>query len=250
MSKLLASVRSVEEARAALAAPADILDLKEPRSGALGALDIAVVRDIVALCRQRCALSATVGDLPPEPQAIAEKVRELADAGVDYIKIGFFDARYFETCAGALRPLARRHALVGVLFADRLHDFEGPCRLLKHANFTGVMIDTADKSKGSVREFADEQTLRGFVSAARELSLLCGIAGSLKLEDIAPLAPLGADYLGFRTALCRDGRRENPICASTAAEIARRLNAVGNGERARRRFDSPPPRQPACAPRP
>ncbi len=226
MSKLLASVRSVAEAHAALAAPADVLDLKEPQSGVLGALDVAVVREIVAVCRGRCPLSATVGDLPPDPRAIAEKIKELAGAGVDYIKIGFFDARYFETCAGALAPLARRHALIGVLFADRLRDFEGPCRLLKQANFTGAMIDTADKTRGSVREFATAQTLRRFVATARELSLLCGIAGSLKREDIEPLAPLGADYLGFRTALCENSRRENPISAKTAAEVARTLSAA------------------------
>ncbi len=228
MSKLLASVRSVEEARAALPAPADILDLKEPRHGALGALAPATVREIADFCRRRCPLSATVGDLPPDPQAIATKVEELTEAGVDYVKIGFFDARYFETCAGPLRPLARRQALIGVLFADRLQDFEGPCRLLKHADFTGVMIDTADKGRGSVREFADEQMLRRFISAAHELSLLCGIAGSLKLADIEPLASLGPDYLGFRTALCENGCRDNPISAEAVAMVARKLSGASD----------------------
>lgn len=226
MSKLLASVRNVEEARAALSAPADVLDLKEPRRGALGALDLQTVREIVDACAGERPLSATVGDLPPDPAEISKKTEELAAAGVDYVKIGFFDSRYFEICAGALAPVAKRCALVGVLFADRLRDFEGPSRLLKHAGFTGVMIDTADKSLGSVRKLADEQTLRRFILTARELSLLCGVAGSLTLEDVEPLAALGPDYLGFRTALCKNRRRENAVCEKAAAEIVKKLSGA------------------------
>ena len=228
MTKLLASVRNSEEAQTALDASADIIDLKEPGRGALGALDIEVIREIIGRCQGQCLISATVGDLPPDPAAIISKTREIADAGVDYIKIGFFDSSYLETCLGALQPLAQKHSLVGVLFADRLHDFEGPCRQLKHAGFTGAMIDTADKSQGSVRKSTDEATLRRFISAAHELSLLCGIAGSLTLADVEPLAALNPDYLGFRTALCENGCRENPICKKAVAGIVQKLSWAKN----------------------
>ena len=217
-TKLLASVRSADEARTALAAPVDLIDLKEPGRGALGALDIEVVHEIVALCAGQRPLSATVGNLPPDPQAAA--------AGVNYVKIGFFDAAYLETCAGALAPLARRYRLIGVLFADRLQHFDGPARLLKYAGFTGVMIDTADKSRGSVRTYAEDEALRRFVAAAHELSLLCGIAGSLTLNDIATVAAFGADYLGFRTALCESGKRDGKICTKAIAEAARKMGKL------------------------
>ena len=223
MSKLLASVRSLDEAHAVSAAPADVLDLKDPRHGALGALDIETVHRIVKLFSGKYPLSATVGDLPADPKIISRRIVELADAGIDYIKIGFFDTAHFESCAGPLQPLAKRHALIGVLFADRLNDFEGPCRLLKTAAFTGVMLDTADKSKGSICEIIDQPGLRRFVDTAHELSLLCGIAGSLTLSDIDSLVSLDPDYLGFRTALCRNGQRNHPICAKTAAEVAEKL---------------------------
>jgi len=49
--------------------------------------------------------------------------------------------------------------------------------------------------------------LQGFVDAARHAGLLCGLAGSLAERDIARLAPLGPDLLGFRGALCRDAAR-------------------------------------------
>ena len=225
MSQLLASVRSLEEARAIHAAPVDVLDMKEPHRGALGALDAKVVREIVRWSAGRHTLSATVGDLPPDPDVIAKRVAELAEVGVNYIKIGFFDNGYFASCAGALQPLAKQHALIGVLFADRLNDFEGPCRLLGSAGFTGVMLDTADKSSGSIREMVDRQRLQQFVRTAHEMALLCGIAGSLKLADIEPLVSLAPapHYLGFRTALCQDGQRNNPICAKAATRIAAKL---------------------------
>ena len=43
----LASVTNAAEAETALAGGADIIDCKDPSSGALGALDLAAVREIV-----------------------------------------------------------------------------------------------------------------------------------------------------------------------------------------------------------
>ncbi|MEX0712176.1 MAG: (5-formylfuran-3-yl)methyl phosphate synthase, partial [Pirellulales bacterium] len=51
MTKLLVSVRSLAEARLALAAGVDLIDLKEPARGSLGALDPAVARQIVRSLR-------------------------------------------------------------------------------------------------------------------------------------------------------------------------------------------------------
>ena len=66
--RFLASVRDRHEARLAAALGADVIDLKEPRHGALGA----VARDeqraiLAALGEQRPVVSATVGDLPRRP---------------------------------------------------------------------------------------------------------------------------------------------------------------------------------------
>ena len=63
MTGLLASVMTVEEAEAALAGGADIIDLKDPRRGALGALPAPVIRDCVAAIAGRQPVSATVGPL-------------------------------------------------------------------------------------------------------------------------------------------------------------------------------------------
>ena len=47
MTKLLVSVRCAEEATAALAGGADIIDVKEPRRGSLGRADDRVIREVM-----------------------------------------------------------------------------------------------------------------------------------------------------------------------------------------------------------
>ncbi len=64
MTMMLASVRSLDEALIALEGGADLIDLKEPSRGALGALDHAAVRICVQAIGGRRPVSATIGDLP------------------------------------------------------------------------------------------------------------------------------------------------------------------------------------------
>ena len=64
MTAMLASVRTLDEALLALRLGADLIDLKEPSRGALGALDHAAVRVMVRAVGGRRALSATIGDIP------------------------------------------------------------------------------------------------------------------------------------------------------------------------------------------
>ena len=204
MTGLLASVRSLHEARVALAAEVDVIDLKEPAGGALGAVPLAVARLVAALPR-RPTVSATIGDLPFTPEAVLPAVRAMAATRVDVVKIGMFDGDKAATLA-ALKPLcAEGIRLVAVLFADRAPDLALLPRL-RAAGFHGAMLDTADKGGGGLRRHLTERQLRAFVKAARSGGLLCGLAGSLALDDIPSLADLRPDYLGFRGALCADGR--------------------------------------------
>lgn len=63
MSFMLASVNSLQEAQRVHACHVDIIDLKQPAQGALGALATETVREIV-LNLKAARISATVGDLP------------------------------------------------------------------------------------------------------------------------------------------------------------------------------------------
>src|SRR5436309_16136851 len=71
---LLVSVRSSEEAIAALEGGADIIDVKEPRRGSLGAADPGTVSEIIRVINRRAPVTAAFGELVElsESQPIGE----------------------------------------------------------------------------------------------------------------------------------------------------------------------------------
>lgn len=231
MTGLLASVRSSAEAELALATGADIIDLKEPQAGSLGALPPDVVRDCVTLVAGRRPVSATIGDLPADPDVIAEAVARTAALGVDFVKIGIFPGGAPEAVLDVLRHRAASGTrLVALLFADREPDF-GLVRRVAECGFAGVMLDTMGKDGRGLRDALDQGTLRRFVDQAHDLGLLAGLAGSLRLKDIPALAPLGADYLGFRGALCR-GERTGDLDPEALREVRAALDQASRNSKA------------------
>lgn len=221
MTGFLGSVRNLDEARVAAAAAVDILDLKAPEHGALGALDVAEVTQIVRRLGRSQRISATIGDLPLEPERIVAATRAMAATGVDYVKLGFFPGGDLVGTLSALEPLARSGTrLVAVLFGDQDPSPELP-RTLARAGFAGCMLDTADKTRGALTEICSLQTLSRFVTEVRRQGLLCGLAGSLRAHDIPALLPLGPDYLGFRGALCRGHERTQRIDPGLLRDIGR-----------------------------
>ncbi len=205
MSGLLASVTGPSEAETALAGGCDIIDMKNPEAGALGALPVQTIEKTVRLVAGRKPVSATIGDLPLSPQPVCDAVVRTAETGVDYIKIGFFQGDKGATL-DALQPLTRRIRMVAVLFADQDPDFS-IIRQAACVGFAGVMLDTADKTGGSLRRHLGPESLRAFIEDARSHDLLTGLAGSLSLSDVDPLLMLNPDYLGFRGALCEAHKR-------------------------------------------
>lgn len=206
MNGMLASVRNWEEAQLALNAHVGIIDLKQPNSGALGALDIDTICDMVTKINFCCPVSATIGDLPMHADTIFDAVQATAKTGVDFVKIGFFPHGNWLPVIEKLRPLTTKYQLIAVLFADKKPDIHF-INALKQNGFSGVMLDTMDKQRGSLTQVMSLEIIQTFVTLAKKHGLICGLAGSLRAEDIAVLLPLEANYLGFRGALCADHNR-------------------------------------------
>ena len=216
MSGLLASVCSVAEARLALAGGADIIDCKNPHQGALGALSVREIRRIVDAVGGSCPVSAAVGDIP-DPMRLDSIIMATHATGADYLKFGLFNQSHGEKCLDAVAPLTRHAKLIAVCFADRF-DPTPLLPMIAERRLAGVMIDTADKASGRLTEIWSAAQCGRFVAQARQLGLLCGLAGRLQQQDIAQLLPLRADYLGFRSALC-GGRRETRLQPEALAQI-------------------------------
>ncbi len=230
MTRLLASVTNADEATVALDGGADIIDLKNPQEGALGALPLKVIRQAVAVVGRRRPVSATIGDLPMQPGLVAGRVVGTAATGVDIVKIGLFGQKGHAECIRAMESLTRGHGIriVAVMFADQQPGLD-LLPLLAETGFHGVMLDTAEKRGGALLDWMTEDIVADFVQAGRRLGLLTGLAGSLRQGDVAVLAPLGADYLGFRGALCSAGDRKSAFELQRLQKIANLLRKYNAG---------------------
>lgn len=218
MTLFLASVHNPGEAETALAAGADIIDLKDPARGALGALD----RDSIAACVEhvggRAPVSATIGDLPMQGDIVRDAVRATAETGVDYVKLGLFPDGDARSCLGVLEKEARTIPLILVLFADAMPAFDVVAEAAR-IGVRGVILDTMGKERGSLLDHLSVDALAGFVTAAKDEGLIVGLAGSLRAGHVPLLLPLGPDLLGFRGVLCRDGTRNAPLDTDACAAI-------------------------------
>src|SRR5579883_2126939 len=174
MTRLLVSVRSADEAAAALAGGADLIDVKEPAAGALGRASEATLRAIVATVGGARPVSATIGDMPLTPEPVVVAVRATAATGVDIVKIGFFDGDAPATLA-TLEPVAADGTRwAAVFFADRPIDLDLVDRSAA-AGACAAMLDTADKAAGSLLDHRPLSSLAAFIERARACRLLVGL---------------------------------------------------------------------------
>lgn len=220
-ARLLASVTDSDEARLVASLGADIIDAKNPSAGALGALPRETVTAIRAAVPSRIPVSATIGDPVDDVSATSDAVLEMAAAGADIVKIGLSKRAAGERALSAVGRLDLGDArLVGVLLADDgiELDFVAAAR---DAGFAGLMLDTADKRRGSLPEIAILEQLRRFVAATHAAGMFAGLAGSLRAEHVAQLLPIGPDVLGFRGGLCRQGERTSQIDAEAVRAVRR-----------------------------
>lgn len=224
--KMLASVSSLDEAALALSAGVDIIDLKDPNQGALGALAMGEIANIVKLVDGRSPVSATIGDLSVLEEVV-KAIDSTARTGVDIIKIGFFEIMDYQALVQAVSPLIKGKKIIAVLFADGLYDFS-VLPLLQSAGFYGVMLDTANKNGQHLLNYIDIQTLSAFILQAKQLKLEVGLAGALRESQVEALTTLQPNYLGFRSALCEENQRKNKLNTYKISHIKNMLQKYNN----------------------
>jgi (5-formylfuran-3-yl)methyl phosphate synthase len=228
MTLLLISVTNSLEAQIAIDNGADIIDLKNPASGALGALPLQQIESILKTVNHQKKVSATIGDEPLEEKLIAEKVEQLMKLKLDYIKIGFFEINatnqlQLNDCLNSLTRFVHDGAkLIAVLFAE----YQYPVTLvadLKKAGFIGVMLDTVNKNGLTLFDHASEEMLNTFVKHTTELSLLTGLAGSININHVDRLVAINPDYIGFRGGVCDERLRTGNLSGRKIKDICKRL---------------------------
>jgi uncharacterized protein (UPF0264 family) len=224
--KLLVSVVDADEARAAAAAGADIVDVKNPAEGSLGAPPPAVIEGVRAAVRAQLPVSAAIGDMPNLPGTAALAALGAARSGARFVKVGLWGV---STEAEAVALLgAVRDAVAGVpgavvvaaAYADARRVAHMPLapELLPHvARAAGIgvcLLDTAVKDGRGLLEWLSADELTSLVADAHAAGLQVGLAGALRAEDLPVVRAAGADIAGVRSAACGDGRRSGPLEAA------------------------------------
>jgi len=209
---LLVSVRSTAEAR--LAAPwVDILDLKNPEAGPLGAVDAEVLRQVLALRPQPPRLSVALGEL----SQVAEELIRLLDrepGNVRYAKVGLAGCARQPDWIGRLGRLRRRLPpeveLIPAAYADwQRVQAPHPRRVLDtlaELRCGTFMLDTAVKDGLRLWDHLPPDRVKRLVQQAHRRGHRVVLAGSLQAEDVPLVRRLGAEVLAVRGAVCRRGR--------------------------------------------
>jgi len=215
--KLLVSVASEKEVAPAVEGGADIIDVKNPAEGALGANFPHVIREVRKITPPELEVSATIGDVPNLPGTVSLAALGAAVCGVQYVKVGLLGTRTPQDAVFLLREACRAvHAhgpltrIVAAAYADAHKVNSLPPLALPavaaEAGADGCLLDTAVKGDGTLFTNLSDSQLRNFVAQCRRAGLLCGLAGSIGAEDIPHVCKFGADLIGIRTAACRGGR--------------------------------------------
>jgi uncharacterized protein (UPF0264 family) len=214
---LLVSVRSAEEAAAALAGGADLIDAKDPATGALGSLPAHVFRDIRSVVGDAKPVTAALGD-PTDPIATERAAQESARAGARFVKIGFagIDSapRIAQLLAAAVfgsRAVSiEKTSVVAVAYADAARvssaTFEQILAIAAVSGAEGVLVDTADKRGPGLCQLVPIPTLSRWIRDAQAMGLFVAVAGKLTAQDLPLVRRAGADIAGVRSAACLDGR--------------------------------------------
>jgi uncharacterized protein (UPF0264 family) len=218
--KLMISVVSAAEARDAVEGGAEILDVKNPEEGSLGAQPPQIIREIRELCPSDVPVSAAIGDMPNLPGTAALAALGAAACGADFIKVGLHGLRDESEALHFLRRVrdaVRKYpvSVVAAGYADfrRAGTLDPEClpRIAAAAQIQACLLDTAIKDGRPLFEFIDLQPLRDFAEAAHRAGMLFGLAGSLREQDLETARDLGADVVGVRSAVCRNSERGAPL---------------------------------------
>jgi len=235
--RLLISVTGAHEVEAAVAGGADIIDVKDPREGSLGAGPPHVIRHVRRLTPPQLPVSVAIGDLPDLPGTAALAAAGAAACGVQFIKVGLMgppgpdEAR---TLMAAVCRAAREQdpdvRIIASAYADAervgaVSPLDVP-RVALDAGADGCMIDTAGKGHVTLFSALSRAEIESFVLHCRELGLLCALAGSLSAKDAPLLRAVAPDIAGFRAAACRGDRLAGIIDESAVGRLKEALAAA------------------------
>jgi (5-formylfuran-3-yl)methyl phosphate synthase len=224
--RLLVSVVDEGEAREAAAAGADIVDVKNPAEGSLGAPSPAVIESVRAAVPAELPVSAAIGDMPNLPGTAALAALGAARSGAGFVKVGLWGASTEMEAVALLRAVrdgvARvpGAAVVAAAYADARRLARAPLapellpRVARAAGVGVCLLDTAVKDGRGLLDWLAPDALTSLVAGAHAAGLQVALAGALRSEDLPVVRATGADIAGVRAAACGNGKRSGLLDAA------------------------------------
>jgi hypothetical protein len=228
--RLLVSVVSAREAGRALAGGADIIDVKDPSQGPLGAPSPRVLSEVVAEVGAAAPVSVALGDLPNLPHTAALAARGAALSGAAYVKVGLRGVQGADDAVVLMRAVADavgpRTAVIAAAYADA-GALDPPAlapkwlpAVVDRSGIAGALVDTFVKDGRGLYSWLPESELVDLIARTRSAGGSFAVAGQLTLGE---LRCVEADVVGVRSAVCRGGDRaaelDTELVAAAVAEL-------------------------------
>ena len=192
--RLLVSVATAADARAAVEGGADIVDAKDPGAGALGAVTLERLREIREAVAGARPLTAALGEAADEAH-VERDARAYAEAGATLVKIGLLGtidvSRAESLLSAAVRGVSGTACgVVAVAYADA-HEAAAlsPWRRDRRGRTRGRTRradrhDAQGRSRAARRDVA-RRAWRRLGPAGRAAGLLVAVAGKLTAADLS-----------------------------------------------------------------
>lgn len=218
--KLLISPKNEKEATEAVAGGADIVDVKNPNEGPLGANFPWIIRRIRQITPAEIEVSCTIGEAPNLAGSMALASLGAATTGVNYIKSGLHGIKKPKKAVNLIRNIIRAAReynpaikVVASGYADAarvntVDPLEVP-EIAYEAHADVAMLDTAIKDGQTLFAFLSMDHLQQFIETSHGYGMKAALAGSLHKEDLPKVHALGADIVGVRSAACALNDRVN-----------------------------------------
>jgi uncharacterized protein (UPF0264 family) len=227
--RLLVSVADAREARVAVEGGVDIIDVKNPAEGALGAPAPGVIERVREVVPPDRPVSAAIGDLPNLPGTAALAALGAARSGAAYVKVGLWGASTTDEAVAVLRAARGAvngwAAVIAAAYADAERVPAGPLppgavvEAARRAGVEGCLLDTAIKDGRGLFEWLAPEALEALVAEGHAAGLEMALAGALRADELSAVRATGADIAGVRAAACRDGLRTAPLDAARIGRL-------------------------------
>ena len=228
-----------KEALEAIAGGADIVDVKNPLEGALGANYPWVIKRVKELTPKNLEVSCTLGEVGNFPGSVSLAALGAASLGVDYIKVGLFGIKKPEEAIFLLQSVNRaakecnskiKIAVAGYADAKKIGAIDPLLvpEIAHKAQVEVAMIDTSSKDGKNLFDHLSIEDLKKFINSAHGFGLEAALAGSLRKQDLTVVYGLGADIAGLRGAACTNSNRvTGRITRKLVSELAAVVKHAG-----------------------